>query len=218
MRHPFFHHIRDSTKAGAAAGKGNHLWRIHRAYRKPERMAAVLQAGAAVVVRAGWRSARWPREDGTPFDLIDALDEATGAELIDQPIWLGRKSGAPLAPRLVALKKPAQAAARRKARRDAPRERHQVSRATLVAADWVILITSLTPKPCSTQDGLALYRLRWRIELGFKRLKSVLGLRRPPGTDARSARPYLLAHLLLILLLRPLSKAFEDSPRWANAA
>ena len=38
-------------------------------------------------------------------------------------------------------------------------------------------------------DGrfLDLYRLRWRIELGFKRLKSLIGLKEPPGFDERSA-------------------------------
>jgi hypothetical protein len=30
-----------------------------------------------------------------------------------------------------------------------------------------------------------LYRLRWRIELGFKRLKSLIGLKGPPGFDER---------------------------------
>src|SRR5208337_3232434 len=51
-----------------------------------------------------------------------------------------------------------------------------------------------------TADILALYRLRWRIELGFKRLKSLIGLKGPPGADERSARPYVLAHLLIIPL------------------
>jgi len=39
----------------------------------------------------------------------------------------------------------------------------------------------------------------------------------PPGTDARSARPYVLAHLLMILLLEPLIDALADSPRPAAA-
>src|SRR5262245_36698552 len=46
-----------------------------------------------------------------------------------------------------------------------------------------ILVTSLTPEEFSTADVLALYRLRWRIELAFKRLKSLLGLKGPPGFD-----------------------------------
>ena len=65
---------------------------------------------------------------------------------------------------------------------------------------------------------LALYRLRWRIELAFKRLKSLIGLKAPPGVDERSAKPYVLAHLLVILLLEPLIDEFEDFPRLAQAA
>ena len=122
--------------------------------------------------------------------------------------------------RLVALKKPQHAAAeaRRKAHRSAQKGGHQLSKQTLEAADWVILVTSLAPKDFTTDDVLALYRLRWRIELGFKRLKSLIGLKGPPGTDERSARPHILAHLLIILLLEPLVDELEDSPRLADAA
>ena len=55
-------------------------------------------------------------------------------------------------------------------------------------------------------------------QLAFKRLKSLIGLKGPPGIDERSAKPYLLAHLLMILLLEPLVDEFEDSPRWGLAA
>ena len=47
-------------------------------------------------------------------------------------------------------------------------------------------------------------------------LKSLIGLKGPPGFDERSARPYVLAHLLIILLLEPLIDELEDSPRWAE--
>lgn len=191
-----------------------------RAYARPEQIVSVLQAGADVVVRASWRAARWLDGDGKPFDLIAALRKASASGLIDQPIWLGRTSAPPLKLRLVAVKKPPAAAleARRQARRNAQRERYKVSRATLCAADWVMLLTSLSAEQFPAKDVLALYRLRWRIELGFKRLKSVVGLKGPPGTDERSARPWVLAHLLLILLLEPLVDALEDSPRWDVAA
>jgi DDE family transposase len=191
-----------------------------RAYLQPDRMAAVLDAGADVLIRAGWKSACWLDAEGRPLDLIAELRTAAARGLIDRPIWIGRKRGAPLALRLVAIKKPAEAAAaaRRKARRDAQREGYQLSKQALAAADWVILVTSLPFAEFATADVLALYRLRWRIELGFKRLKSLIGLRGPPGTDERSARPYVLAHLLIILLLEPLVDELEDSPRWAEAA
>ena len=142
------------------------------------------------------------------------------ARSIDRPIWIARKRCDALAMRLVAVRKPPQAAeaARRKARREAQKGGHQISKGTLVAADWVILVTSLDPEAFPTADVLALYRLRWRIELAFKRLKSLIGLKAPPGTDERSARPYVLAHLLIILLLEPLIDELEDSPRLAAAA
>jgi hypothetical protein len=192
-----------------------------RAYLKPDRMAAVLDAGADIIVRAGWRGARWRDANGDPVDLLGELREASARGLIDRPIWIERKDEAPpLALRLIAVKKPEQAAteARRKARREAQREGHQISQGTLAAADWVIIVTSLACEKFSTADVLALYRLRWRIELGFKRLKSLIRLKAPPGFDERSARPYVLAHLLAILLLEPLIDELEDSPRSALAA
>jgi hypothetical protein len=191
-----------------------------RAYLHGDRMARVLADGADFVIRSGWKSARWLDAEGRPLDLIAELRAAGAGAPLDRPISIKRKGGAPLAVRLIAVKKPAEAAAeaRRKTRRAAQREGHTISKQTLEAADWVILVTSLAPQAFATEDVLALYRLRWRIELGFKRLKSLVGLRAPPGTDERSARPYLLAHLLMILLLEPLVGAFEDSPRWAEAA
>jgi hypothetical protein len=83
--------------------------------------------------------------------------------------------------------------------------------------DRVILVTSRDSEGFSTADVLALYRLRWRIALGFKRLTSVIGLKGPPGPDQRSARPSILAHLLIILFLEPrideLVDELEDCPR-----
>src|SRR3982074_3734861 len=191
-----------------------------RAYLQPDRMAAVIDAGADVVIRAGWKSARWVDEAGEVVDLVAALRAAEACGLLDRPIWVKRKCCSLLAVRLVAIRKPQQAAneARGKARREAQRGGHTISKQTLDAADWVILITSLKPEDFTTADVLALYRLRWRIELGFKRLNSLIGVKGPPGTSESSARPHILAHLLTILLLEPLVDELEDSPRWAEAA
>jgi hypothetical protein len=190
-----------------------------RAYMQPDRIATILDGGGDVVVRSGWRNARWLEETGEPVDLLAEFRKATDG-LIDRPIWIGRKGGAALALRLVALRKSEAAAAesRRVARLQARKEGYQISQEALAAADWLIVVTSLEAEEFSTTDVLALYRLRWRIELGFKRLKSLIGLQGPPGTDEASARAYVLAHLLMMLLLEPLIDALEDSPHWAKAA
>ncbi len=190
-----------------------------RVHLQADRIANVLRDGGDVVLRAAWKNARWQQANGEPFDLLGTLRTAK-VERIDRPIWVGRKQGSALALRLIAVRKSDADAAesRRKARLQAQKDGSQISQNTLAAADWFILVTSLKATEFSTDDVLALYRLRWRVELDFKRLKSVIGLHGPPGTDERSARPYVLAHLLMLLLLEPSVDALEDSPRWAYAA
>jgi len=191
-----------------------------RAYMQPARIAAVIEAGGDVVVRSGWKHLAAHDAEGMRLDLIALLREAGPRGGLDRPIFLNRKGKSALALRLVAVKKAPEAAeaARRQAKRAAQREGYTISKAALEAADWVIIVTSLSAQAFSTRDVLDLYRLRWRIELAFKRLKSLVGLAGPPGADARSARPWILAHLLLILLLEPLVDELEDSPHWPKAA
>jgi hypothetical protein len=174
--------------------------------------------GADVIVRAAWRGARWLDALKKPIDPHKELRKAD--ERIDRPVWIACKGGSPLAPRLIAVRRSRAAAeaAWRQTRRQGRKSGYTPSRKTLDAAGWFILVTSLPAEKYSTEDVLALYRLGWRIELAFRRLKSLIDLKKPPGIDERSARPWVLAHLLLILLLEPLVDALEDSPRRADAA
>jgi hypothetical protein len=189
-----------------------------RAYSQPPRIANVLDQGGDVIVRTGWRALRWLDASHEPVDLHTMLSEA--GERVDRAIWVACKGRSPLALRLIAVRKSdgAAEAARRAARRQGRKSGYAPSRKTLDAAGWFILVTSLPADNFSAADVLDLYRLRWRIELAFKRLKSVIGLKPPPGVDQRSAKPWVLAHLLMILLLEPVVDRLEDSPHWAHAA
>ena len=77
---------------------------------QPNRVANVLDQGGDVVLRAAWRNVRWQQQDGEPLDLLKVFrDNATGR--IDQPVWIARKGGDPLALRLIAVRKSDAAAA-----------------------------------------------------------------------------------------------------------
>ena len=76
-------------------------------------------------------------------------------------------------------------------------------------------ITSLDAIAFSSSEIGELYRARWRIEMAFKRLKSIVGLSGPPGQDPEVAKTWILAHLLMALLLEPHTSAPEISPRLA---
>lgn len=190
-----------------------------RGYMSAERLAAVIAAGADIIVRSGWRRVRWHNEDGSRFDILDALAKAGETGRIDTMIGIGRKAAPALPVRLVAIRKPPEAAAvsRDKARHEAAKEKAVIADGTLIAADWVLLVTTLPKDQFSADDIADLYRTRWRIEMAFKRLKSVIGLGGPPGQDAQVAKTWVLAHLLMILLLEPHISAPEVSPRRAPA-
>lgn len=187
-----------------------------RAYLHPDRVAKVLAEGADVVVRAKWNAARWLDAEANRFDLIALLKMARGKGLIDQPIWIKGSAKQPIALRLVAIRKPKQArdATIDKITRRARDQGRKLMPETLIAAEWVIIITSLDCDEFPLPAISSLYRLRWRIEIAFKHLKSCIGLARPPGEDPKSARAHILCHLLLALLTEPLiAEHLGDSPR-----
>ncbi|RWK27574.1 transposase [Mesorhizobium sp.] len=184
-----------------------------RAYLQAERIAKVMAQGGDVVVRAPWKNVRWLDASGKPFDLIGHL-KSCREEVIETPVWLGLKKGEPLKMRLIALRKSEAAAqeARRKINKEAKAKGTQVRQETLIAAGFVILVTSLDQDEFDADTVLKLYRMRWRIELAFKRLKSLIGLRAPPAKDPRIAKPWILAHFLIALVTEPLSQELGVSP------
>jgi IS4 transposase len=75
-----------------------------------------------------------------------------------------------------------------------------------------MLLSSL-PDQHAAQAILQLYRLRWQIELLFKRFKSLLGLGDLPAKQRNLARSWILSKLILALLVeRTARKLAESSP------
>jgi RNase P protein component len=117
--------------------------------------------------------------------------------------------------RLCAVRKSAAAAAaaRNRVRRESMRGRRQVQPQTLQAADYVLIFTTLGPE-VSAEQVMTLYRLRWQIELEFKRLKSLLQLGHLKKHDARAARSWLQGKLLVALLIARLIAHAERVSPW----
>jgi hypothetical protein len=188
-----------------------------RVHCRADGLADVIAKGADVVVRASWRSARWLEEDSRTCDIIRELTSSTTGS-IDRPIWLARAKATPLRLRLIAVRMPKAEAVKAvaAARAEAKSKQRAIQPGTLVAAEWVILVTSLAPADYSTVQVLDLYQLRWRIEIAFKRLKSLVGLAGPPGECPEVAKAWVLCHLIAVLLTEAQLAAFGDSPRRAR--
>jgi hypothetical protein len=79
---------------------------------------------------------------------------------------------------------------------------------TLELAKYVIVFT--TRPSGSTADVLRSYRMRWQIELVFKRLKSLAQLGHVPKHHDRSSRAWLYGKLLITLLAQKLIRIGRD--------
>ena len=113
----------------------------------------------------------------------------------DWPVQIPGTADRPALPlRLVACaRRPAPPSARGHARQDARKHGHTPTAATLEAADYVLVLTSLPGTAADAAEILALYRLRWQIECAFKRLKRLLHLDAWRAFDPDLAQTYLLA-------------------------
>ena len=180
---------------------------------------------ADFIVRVGWSAFSLMRPDATDFDLIEHLTTLP-ADRVPHEVRVRARLAPPHADpafaaasflplRLIIQRKTPEAteATRKKLLIEASRKQKTLDPRSLVAAEFMILATSLPAAGYPADEVLAVYRLRWQIELAFKRLKSLLHMDRLPTRTDRASRSWLYAHLILALLCDDLSQEFlESSP------
>ena len=172
---------------------------------------------ADFIVRVGWNALQLSTLRGKAFDLIGHLQRLPGG-MRPHDVSLHASAGrgeAALPLRLIVPRKTPEAteATRLALRRAAIKKGKKLDPRSLIAAAFMIVVTSLPRHSYTAKDILAVYRLRWQIELAFKRLKSLLHIDRLPTRTERGSRSWLYAHLILALLCDDLSQDFlEFSP------
>jgi hypothetical protein len=170
---------------------------------------------ADYIVRVGWVAFSLLDQDGAGFDLIAHLRHLP-PDTTPHEIQVQARLGLPEPPlplRLIIQRKTPEATetARAKLRREASHRQKTLDPRSMVAAEFIILGTSLPAEDYPADQVLAVYRLRWQIELAFKRLKSLLHIDRLPTRTERASRSWLTAHLIMALLCDDISQEFLDS-------
>jgi hypothetical protein len=182
-----------------------------------KRLLAEAHGKADFIVRVGWNALQLTTPRGKSFDLIGYLQRLP-AGMRPHEVILRATAGrgeAALPLRLIIQRKTPEAteATRLALRRAAIKKGKKLDPRSLIAAEFMILGTSLPKRGYTAKDILAVYRLRWQIELAFKRLKSLLHIDRLPTWTEQTSRSWLYAHLILALLCDDLSQDFlESSP------
>jgi hypothetical protein len=186
-----------------------------RGYCHPEAIVHTRQRGADVLLRLNPHNVPMAQRDGTPLDLVAALRPQAPATICTLPVQVGQPSQPEGSAAWVhAYRLPDEQAnrARQVCRKRNSKKGHQPKKSTLFLAGWVLVLTSLLPALLPGPTALALYRVRWQIEVAIKRWKSVLDadlLRARYGSPL--ADVWLHGKLLYALLLdRRLRRTLGD--------
>jgi hypothetical protein len=167
----------------------------------------LLAHGVDLVVRMGWQNVPLEQSDGQPLDLIGWLTRPRTVPT-ERAVQVQTPTGVyPV--RLIAAPLPPEQAeqARRRCRQAATKKGRTVDQRTLIAAGFVLLVTTLDATTWPLEDVVRLYRCRWQIELVFKRLKSLWHLDQLRARDPDAIQAHLLGIILAALLAGDVSRA-----------
>lgn len=201
-----------------------------RGYAHPAGIAHVVQQGGDVIVRLNLVTLPLyePQAPGCKAQRLDILARArtlkTGQAMncsacvhpkTEAAVAAGRRAGPVITGRLCIIRKSEAAAAkaRERVRRESQRGGSALQPQTLEAAEYVFVFTTLSEQISAVQV-LEMYRLRWQIELEFKRLKSLIALGHLKKRDAQAARSWLQGKLLVALLVARLIAHAERVSPW----
>jgi hypothetical protein len=221
-----FTHLEITDQKGAesllrAAPAAGEVLIADRGYARARELRACLDPSSLqardFIVRIGWKALALRDADGKPFSPIahlQAMDTGAGAQEWPVRAVAGCAKQPVLLPmRLIAVPLPPDKAeaARKKLKRRASKHQDKFDPRSLVAAGFLMLVTSL-PAEIPADEICAVYRLRWQIELAFKRLKSLIHIDRLPTRTEKGSLSWLYAHLILTLLTEDICQDFLESP------
>lgn len=188
-----------------------------RGYSSARGIHQVVSQGADVILRLNPRAIRVLDSEGQLFPWTEALQGIAGPGEIKQ--WQGCISlrDDTLVPgRICVIAKSQQATQRacKKLRKKAYEQRIALEADTLLYAGYILTFTTLAETELSAWQVLEWYRLRWQIELVFKRFKQIVQLGHLPKNDPQSARAWLYGKMLVALLVEKLLAHARSVSPW----
>jgi len=186
-----------------------------RIYATPVGVAHVRAAQADILVRLNRQSLPLFDEEGKPLDVLHLFGKMKVGQIQQWSTQVKHPSGGWVPGRLIALQRSAEATrlARHRLEINASKKQKKVSPESWKAAQYFFVWTTLTDTFLAPAV-LELYRLRWQIELAFKRMKSIMGLGHLPKTDPASARAWLHGKIFASLLVERMVEAADRFSPW----
>jgi len=187
-----------------------------RAYGTPPGIAHVIQRGGHVLTRINLRMLPLYTDQGRRISILSRLRTLRIEQVGHWPAWVQHGDGQPISGRLIGVKRSRQAThhVQSRMRQGANRRQRPLSEEALASAGYVFVWTSLPAAQMTARQILELYRLRWQIELAFKRAKSIMALGQLPKQADASARAWIHGKLMIALLLERILDEAESVSPW----
>jgi len=183
----------------------NQLWIGDRVYANPPGVAWLRDHGAHVLVRYNRGALPIYSANGSAIDVLGKLAELRKpGRSREWTVFVHRDNGERIEGRLCAVRLPKDKAdqARVRLRRE---QAGVLTAESLAMADFVVLFTTVPRAEMQLDQLMELYRMRWQVELDFKRDKSTTGLDLLPNFLPETIESWIYAKLLLHQITRRLA-------------
>lgn len=188
-----------------------------RGYSLASGIAHVDSRGAFLTVRFTPQNVPTMNPSNKPFNLLEHLKHFKRAgDVRAWPVRIRVGDGHCVSGRICAIRKTEEAIrqAHKKLRRRASKSGEKLKSETLVYAEYVIVFTTFPEEQYCPEDVLEWYRIRWQIELVFKRFKQVAQLGHLPKHDDESAQAWLYGKLFVALVTDKLTDYATSISPW----
>jgi IS4 transposase len=176
---------------------------------------SVAEDSAYCLLRMHWQNIRILDSSFKKPNLDEVLQRAKEGDR-GTDIYVPLKGKPPIPARLIVQPLPKDQAekARKKLRRNAAKKSRIPGKQALLLAGYFCVITTLPKEIVSDEVIMELYRIRWQIELFFKRCKSLLRIDELRADDPLLVKTYCTCKLIEAALVELLASEGETFSPW----
>lgn len=172
---------------------------------------------AYVTVRVNTSHLNLLNVDRKPFSLLDEIASIKKTGTVKSwDVSIPGNNNRHVHGRICVIRKTKEAIdiAHAKAKRKASKNCVKIKPETLEYAKYIIVFTNYPKERFSAFDILEYYRVRWQIELVFKRFKSIAQIGHLPKYDDESSKAWLYGKLFVALLTEKLIRYATSISPW----
>ena len=170
-------------------------------------------AGADFIMRLRNKAFNLYDENGDQLHLTEDILKSVDMTCHDFTVYYKTKENELKPIRLCAVRKTEEEiiAEQKKLDRKESRKQLKISEDTKISHNYFFVITSLG-EAYSSEEIMKIYRLRWQVEMVFKRFKSILNMGSIPTKTAASCETWLNCKMLIALLIEKMLSSVDFPP------